>query len=288
MSTIDIGHRATITHDVSLESPLVAQYIRKQELTTWCTFAINTVVCSHDDFHLAFFNQHLECRKIGFPQIAFRRFHVHRMARGFWSWVNGIVFTASSSFQIDGIITLYSLYESRSHRTRKIWVFTVCLHSPTPTWIPEDVYVRTPKCQARITCVILVLSRNDVLGTSFRCNGVSYLFHQVGVKCSSHTNRLRKDRCPTASCHPMKSLVPPIVWFYSQPTDTWGFVHHLREFLFQRHLFDDVCCLLLKLAQGFLGRCRYCCSQHSQKNKSFHNYSVYIFITLIVWLQKYT
>ena len=67
---VDVGHGIAVGNDVSLEAPLLAQYVGEQEFAARSALAVDAVVGSHDGFDLSLLHQHAESGQVGLPQVA--------------------------------------------------------------------------------------------------------------------------------------------------------------------------------------------------------------------------
>ena len=161
--------------------------------------------------------------------------------------MHGKVLAAGRHLQVHGVVALHALHVGRSHGAREERVFTVGFHAASPSRVAEDVDVRAPEGQSCVASVVSVAARHDILRAAFGGNGIADAFHQCRIERGSEADGLRKDRGPAVSAHAVQSFVPPVVRLYAEPWDARRLVHHLRNFLFERHLGDDVPRLLLKI-----------------------------------------
>lgn len=110
--------------------------------------------------------------------------------------------------------------------------------SASPTWVAVDVDVGSPERKTLIDLQRTILLGNLIFGSRLiRCSSEHIIYHTV-IKRGSHTDGLREDGGKTGTCHSMKSLVPPIILFYSETGHCRRFMFHQRHFLRKRHLLD--------------------------------------------------
>ena len=222
-----IPHGSAIRNDMSLESPLLAQYVCQQPFAGRCRLAIDAVVGSHDDFHLGLLHQRAERRQVCLPKVALRGFNVCRMARHLRTAMCCKVFAAGSHFQVYGVVALHTPYEGTAHRSREEGVFTPCLHTPSPARIAQDIDIRAPEGQSCIAGIVAVFTCNAIFGTCLRSYGIAYLLYQFRMECRRQSYGLWKYRSPAVAPHAVQAFVPPVIGFYAQSLDAWSLVHHL-------------------------------------------------------------
>src|SRR5690606_30530043 len=107
VSTVEVCYRPAVAHDMSLESPLISQYVHQQRVAGTAWLVVRTVIGAHHGFDPRIY-QRLKGGKVGLVKILLRNYCVKLMAKPFWSAVNSIMLCASRGFQIDGIVTLQS------------------------------------------------------------------------------------------------------------------------------------------------------------------------------------
>ena len=105
---VEVVYSIAVGHYESVISPLVAQDIDEQSVAGAARTALEALVCTHHLAHVSLLHQSLECGEIGFPQVAVRRLHVHRVAQRLGTAVNGIVLCAGVGLDVIFVVALHS------------------------------------------------------------------------------------------------------------------------------------------------------------------------------------
>ena len=140
-------------HD-GIVAPLVAQDVDKQTVAGATGLALETLVGAHHLAHVTFLDQCLERRQVGLPQVAVGRFHVHGVAQGFRTAVYGVVLGTGMGLEIMIVVALHAEYGLQAKHGVHIRVLTTGLLAAPPTWITENIDIRTPECQLGVTWII--------------------------------------------------------------------------------------------------------------------------------------
>ena len=99
----EIGNGTAVAYHHILESPLVAQNLLKQSGAAAAWLVIPTLVGAHHLAHLCLLHKVLECRHIGFPQVAWRHIvYIGMMTAPFRTAVYGIVLGAGKQLAVLG------------------------------------------------------------------------------------------------------------------------------------------------------------------------------------------
>ena len=221
--------RPTIGSHVSFESPQITQDRHHQSVIATTRLPFKTIIGTHHRRHAGIHHQLMESRQISIPQIISTHLRIEFVAPYFGTTVYGIMFCTSRSLQVFRIVTLQSFDDSRSHHPCQIRVFSICLLSPSPAGIPENIDIRCPKSQPFILLAYLTLTDCLVVNrTGFIGSNLSHPFQCRSIESRSHADRLRKNgHLIPRSSYPMQALVPPVVSRDSQTFDSHGRMLHL-------------------------------------------------------------
>ncbi len=240
MGTVEIVDGAAVGDHIPFKAPLVAQDINQQLVATATGFPFIAVVGAHEGIGVAGSDQLLECRQVGVPYISQGRAGIKRMAIVLGTAVYGIVLGRGNGLEIFVVVSLKSFYKRYAQCGCQIGILSIRFLSPAPPGVAKDVDVGCPEGQS----IVLVLAPGAqglmILGPCFVGDYFCRAKHGVCIERGRHTNSLGKDRGNARSGNAMQAFVPPIVGWNSKAVDGRGVVHHLADFLFQRHAADQV------------------------------------------------
>ena len=194
---------------MSLELPVSPElFLQCRASAAW--FSVCTIICSHNCFHIRFLHQTFKCRQISFFHIFCRCLCIKFMADCLRSGMYCEMFGTCRRFHCFSV-TLKCLYKSHSQFLCQIWIFSISFMPSAPSGITENIYVGRPECQSFIDISVLFAGICIILCTPFCRYNICHLSYTVSVKCSSHSDCLRKNSCLSRSGHAMKSLIPPVI-----------------------------------------------------------------------------
>ena len=233
---------AVSQHD-GIVAPLVAQDIDEQTVAGATGLALKTLVGTHHLADVGFLDQSLEGRQIGLPQVTVRGLYVHRVAQGLWSAVYGIVLGTGVGLEILGVVALHAQDSLDTEDGIQIGVLATRLLTASPTWITEDIDIRTPKGQFWIARIIgdtlgdvkqfrVVVVGTIPVGTGLVADLREDIVHQLSIEGSSQANGLRIDGIATLT-YTMTGLAPPVVRWDTETVDGDTLVHHQTHLLFR-------------------------------------------------------
>ena len=226
---MDIRNGTTIRYDEILESPFVTEDVLQQTSATATRFIVQSLIGTHHLTHLCIFDQRLEGRQIGFPQVACADIHqISRMTAPFRTAMYSIMLRTCPSLTVLAFLrTLQTAYDSRTHHTGKVWILTVGLLSSTPSWVAEDVDIWRPERKAVETSHFVARCHQLVpVSTCLRTGSVEYLIHQIRVERSGHTDWFREVSHIPHIGYSVQSLTPPLESFDTQSGNGWRVVQH--------------------------------------------------------------
>ena len=198
---------------MSLELPVSPElFLQCRASAAW--FSVCTVICSHNCLYISLLYQAFKCRQISFLHIFCRCLCIKFMADCLRSGMYCKMFGTCRSFHCFSI-TLKSFYKSYSKLFGQIRIFPVSFMASAPSGITENIYVGRPECQSFIDI--------SVFFTGI-CIVFCHLSYTVSVKCSSHSDCLRKNSCLSRSGHAMKSLIPPIISRDAKSLYSWRII----------------------------------------------------------------
>ena len=157
MCGVEIGNGTAVGNHHILEAPFVAQYLLQQTVAAATWVVVPTLVGTHHLAHVTLLHQCLERRHVCFPQVTRRNIgEVGYVTAPLGTAVHCIVLGTCQEFKIPWGRTTATKQRSalksgdnrESHTTGQIRVFAVCLLSPAPSRVAEDVHVRRPHRQA--------------------------------------------------------------------------------------------------------------------------------------------
>ena len=225
-----------IAHHQSLETPFITKNLLKQSIiaTTWVT--IPTLIGTHHLSHLPFLHKRLEGREIGFVEVAWRNIcDIELMAVPLRSTMNGEVLGTSKKLAILAVgRTLKSSHHSQTHAGSEIRVFTVGFLPTSPTWVTEDVDVRSPERKTLVHLHQSALRCKRCLGTCLIAHSGIDLVDECIVERCSHSHRDGEHRGIAITPHSMQCLVPPVELRNAQTRNGWRVVLHESRFFLQR------------------------------------------------------
>ena len=194
---------------MSLELPVISQFFLQSRAST-AGFSICAVICSHNCLYISLLYQAFKCRQISFLHIFCRCLCIKLMSDRFRSGMHCKMLCTCRSFHSFSI-TLKSFYKSYSKLFGQIRIFPVSFMASAPSGITENIYIGGPECQSFINISVFFTGICIVFCTSFCRYNICHLSYTVSVKCSSHSDCLRKNSCLSRSGHAMKSLIPPVI-----------------------------------------------------------------------------
>ena len=237
----------TVSQYNGVIAPLIAQDVNQQTIARATGLTLETLVGTHHLAYVTFLHQGLESRQISLPQVTVRGLHIHRMAQGLRTTVYGIVLGTGMRLVIglpiqrdrflhtqDGLYTQHGI---------QIGILTTGLLTASPTWITEDVDIRTPEGQFRITRIVrhtlryveqlrIIMVGTVPVGTSLIADLREDVEHQLLAEGCCQTNGLWIDGIATLT-HTMTGLAPPVVRWDTETVDGDTLVHHQTHLLFR-------------------------------------------------------
>ncbi|OPZ12373.1 MAG: hypothetical protein BWZ06_01534 [Bacteroidetes bacterium ADurb.BinA261] len=242
---VKIADRTTIRHNVSLQSPFVAQNVL-HILAAAARFTVQTLIGTHHRVNVGFFDRSFEMRQIGFGHIVFVGIHIKRMTNSFWSTVYHKMFRRSHQLQVFRIVALQTFDEWNSHFGSQEGIFAIRFHASSPTRIAKNVDVGCPERQPLINFPLAFRRVIVMFGSRFVGNRCGDIEHFVGIPHGSHPDCLRKDGCQSRTCHAMQAFVPPVVSRNSQSLDCRRIVEHQTHLFFQCQTRKQIGCSFFK------------------------------------------
>ena len=142
------------------------------------------------------------------------------MTHAFRSGMNGKMLGTGCCFhKVIILVALQAFHIGHAQAGGEIRILSIGLMSSSPSGIPENIYVRRPEGKPFINIPVIMPGIFIIFGSSFRCHRIPDCFQQFVVKGCRHGDCLREAGCHTGSCHPVKSLVPPVIGRDSQSGD---------------------------------------------------------------------
>ena len=238
MRGIEIGNGTTVAHNQILKAPLVTQNLLQQTIRTTTRVIIQSLIGTHHLTYITLGNQILKGRHIRFPEITDRHIRqVGRMTSIFRTAMYGVVLGTSPQFAIlRSLRTLQTTYHGITHDRSQIRIFAIGLLSPAPSWVTEDVHIRSPYRQTAHLHILAteVIQSMVVLSTELRRSNIKALIKQVGIKRRSHCHGLWEHGDVSHVSCSMQRLAPPEELLDTQTGDSRTLVQHQLGFFFQR------------------------------------------------------
>ena len=237
-SVIEVIDSITVSQHNAIVVPLVAQDIDEQTVTGTAGHTFEAVVGAHHLADITFLNQCLESRQIGLPKVTRIDSCIIGMTQRLRSAVHGIVLGTSVSLEVVRVIALHAENSLNTKNSIQVGVFTAGFLSASPTRVTEDVHVRAPKRQLRVTRVIggTHLHVKDVMvgtvpvGTSLIADLRENIIDKLLTEGGSQSDRLRIDRIASLT-YAMTGLTPPVIRRDAEAVDRYGLVHHQAHLL---------------------------------------------------------
>ena len=232
-------------HDTVI-SPFVAQDVDEQAVAGAAGLALEALVGAHHLAHIAFLHQCLEGRKIGLPEVAVGGFHIHRVAQGLGAAMNCVMLGAGMRF-VEHLVAcscntgglLHAQHGLYAKHSIQKGVLAARLLSASPTWVTEDVHVRTPERQFRIARIVHLAHTHMLhavvgavpVGACFVADLREYIVDQLLAEGCRHSDGLRIDGVASLA-HTVTGLAPPVIAGNAQAVDRYRLVHHQSHLLF--------------------------------------------------------
>ena len=147
-----------------------------------------------------------------------------------------IVLGTSPQFAIlRSLRTLQTTYHSITHDRSQIRIFSIGLLSPAPSWVTEDVHIRSPYRQTAHLHILAteVIQSMVVLSTELRRSHIETLIEQVGIKRRCHSHGLWEHGDVSHVSSSMQRLAPPEELLDTQTRNSRTLVQHQLGFFFQ-------------------------------------------------------
>ena len=106
---------AAVGDDISLETPLAAKLILKQELVGASRLTVDRVIGAHHRPGLAFDHGGAKGRRVGVQLVVAADVHIGKMARWLGARVHGVVLGGGDGQIVVGVLSLQAGHESDAH-----------------------------------------------------------------------------------------------------------------------------------------------------------------------------
>ena len=239
MSLVDVVDGAAIRYHVAGESPLAVQDGPEEQVARAGRRAEHPVVCAHQGVRAALANPSLEVRQVALPEVTLAHDGVELVPERLGTRVHGEVLDGRNGLQVAGIVALEPPDERHGQTAREVRVLTVGLLPASPSRVAEQVDVRRPDGETLISLVLAPAQIVVMLGAELVGNDRGHAKHQAVVPGRGEADRLRKDRRESRSRHAVETFVPPVVLRDSKTLDRGRPVHHLGDFLLERHALHE-------------------------------------------------
>ena len=130
--------------------------------------------------------------------------------------------------------SLKALHHHHAHPRSQVGVLAIGFDATSPTRVTEQIDRRSPHGKSLITLPCTFSDKLCILGTCLIRHYCIYAIHRIGIKRSSHTDRLWKHRCQSGTGHTMQCLIPPVVLFDSQALNRVRHIHRQLSLLLKR------------------------------------------------------
>ena len=167
MCRMEVLNSPAVRHNMSLELPLLTQYLFQKHLASAAGLAIGTVVSAHHRFYMRFLNAGFEGWKISLPQILLIDLCIKLMTQCFRAAVYRKMLGTGRCLQVLGIVSLQSLNKRYAQSGRQIRILSVGLMSSAPARVTEYIDIGGPECQTLIQSAVSLLCVCLILGSSF-------------------------------------------------------------------------------------------------------------------------
>src|SRR5690606_12021835 len=125
-----------------------------------------------------------------------------------------------SSFHIPGIVSLQAFNKADTQTAGQIRILSIGLLAPTPTGIPEDVYIGSPESESLVDTPIFVFPGRIVFCSGFISNGRSHIIQSVRAESGSHTDGLWENCGCSCPGYSMETFIPPVIFMNIQSSDS--------------------------------------------------------------------
>src|SRR5947207_5472215 len=240
VALVDVIDGTTIGHDVTGEAPLPPQDGPQQQVAAAGRRAEHPVVRAHQGVGARLANAGLEVGQVALAQVSLAHHGVELVAQRLGTRVDGEVLHGRDSLEIPGIVALEPADERHGEPPGEVGVFAVGLLAASPPRVAEQVDVGRPDGEALIPLVlapahVVLMFRAKLVG-----DDGGHAEHEARVPRRGEADGLWKHGREPRARDAVQPLVPPVVLRDPQALDRRRTVHHLGDFLLERHAPDQV------------------------------------------------
>src|SRR6266480_8082860 len=240
VSLVHVVDRAAIGHDVAGKPPLAPKNGVEQQRAAAGGRPEHPVVGAHQGIRAGLADARFEVRQVALAEVPLAHDRVELMAEWLRPRVHGEMLHGRDGLQVTGIVALQPADERHRDPAGEIGVLAVRLLASSPARVAKQVDVGRPDGEALIPLVLAATVVVVMLGAKLVGDDRGHAEHETVVPCRREADRLRKDGREPRARHSMEALVPPVVLGDAQPLDRRRAVHHLRDFLLERHAPHEV------------------------------------------------
>src|SRR5512133_1670315 len=146
---MEIHQCPAVGGEVSVKFPFPTQVILKQDGIATTYFIVGPVIGTHEAFNLCF-SQHFKSRKICFIQVFRGSNGIKYMSQFLRTAMNCKMFGTSRCLKVPWIIALQTFDNGGHHGSGKKRILAVCLLSPAPAGVSEDIDIGSPESKSSI------------------------------------------------------------------------------------------------------------------------------------------
>ncbi len=247
---VEIENGPAVGHHVSLETPLLSQYLSQEGRAGAAGFSVGAVVGAHHGLRTALHDAVAEGGKVGFPKVLHAHARVEMVTKGFRTAVRREMLRRGGQLEVLRVVALETLDEGHSHTAREVRILPVGFLAPAPARVTKDVDVGAPESETMVLAAVALAGELMVLGPGFVRYGRRHPAHQLRIEGRGQRDGLRENSGDARPAHAMEGFVPPVVFGDVETGDGLGIIDHLGDFLLKGQPTEQVLHALIERKVG--------------------------------------
>ena len=190
----EVVHSPAVSHYKTVEAPLLSEDLDKKLVTSAARLAFICIVRAHNLLYISSFHKTLESIEICLVEITPRYFlDIEHMALILRTAMDREMLQTCMELVILLIrIALEAVHNGASHHCGQIWILSICLLAASPTWVTENVDVRSPDGKTMIAANAFFITSDAELDSLLGRGDVEHLFEKFIIPARRHTDSLRE------------------------------------------------------------------------------------------------
>ena len=238
---IEIGYGPAVRYYEAFVAPFSAKDVIDKVVVGAAWDSAEAVVGYHHFLYSGLHHKVLESREVGFPKVPFAYFGIEGVPVPLRPGMHGEMLCAGVGLEYRGVgRPLKASHYGHAKLSGKIWVFSICLHSPSPPGIPENIDVGSPEGNAFVPTYMTFFYGHTVLDAGFVAYCAEDAVQEGLVKRGRHADWHGEHCCLSVSGNTVKGLVPPVVRRNPKGIYSLGVVHHERCLFLNGHFGNEL------------------------------------------------